>query len=50
MNDDRDKSVEPAELGQTLFLVRRARDGDEDAFTELYARHAPRVRRSVALR
>ncbi|MCA8958043.1 MAG: RNA polymerase sigma factor [Planctomycetes bacterium] len=34
----------------TRILVRRAKDGEDDAFTALYARHSDRVRRSVALR
>lgn len=40
----------PFEPGQTLILVRRAKGGDDDAFTELYRSHADRVRRSVQLR
>lgn len=50
---DEGASGEPADgvdPGQTLFLVRRAKEGDDDAFTELYERHADRVRRSVSLR
>lgn len=42
-----DKVPDPSE---TLILVRRAQGGDDAAFTDLYARHADRVRRSVALR
>ena len=41
---------QPLDPGQTVILVRRAKGGDEEAFTELYVRHADRVRRSVALR
>ena len=47
---DDDPITRPIDLGETLFLVRRAKGGDDDAFTELYVRHADRVRRSVALR
>ncbi len=48
--DNADGSGKPLDPGQTLVLVRRAKAGDEDAFTQLYARHADRVRRSVSLR
>lgn len=48
--DDGAGSEKPLDPGQTLVLVRRAKAGDEDAFTELYVRHADRVRRSVSLR
>jgi RNA polymerase sigma factor (sigma-70 family) len=48
--DDPAKQPTPLDPGETLILVRRAKDGDDDAFTELYKRHADRVARSVSLR
>ena len=51
MSSDEEKAgVDPVDPGETLILVRRAKEGDEDAFTQLYARHADRVMRSVRLR
>lgn len=41
---------EPIDLSKTQTLVIRAKQGEDDAFTELYARHAGRVRHSVATR
>ncbi len=50
MTDEPAEQRGPDDPGQTLILVRRAKSGDDDAFTELYRRHADRVRRSVRLR
>lgn len=48
--DGHDQVVTEQGLATTVFLVRRAKDGDQSAFTALYERHYARVRRSAALR
>ena len=41
---------EPIDLTRTQTLVIQAKKGEDTAFTELYTRHASRVRHSVATR
>ena len=39
-----------AESGDTNELLRRVREGEEDAFAELFARYRPRLVKAIALR